>query len=140
MQIKHALISSFMAGLVLPLTAMAGGDLTITNNTNFDVTSMINGNVCSQKVLGDGGITHPHTTNIITALKVKLACGLHQTDCQAALHLSNDCSGPTIAMVSFDTNTGIKSVQVIDSNYSLNGNGFTAILDGGPALTDSKAS
>lgn len=129
-------LTSVLACLALPVSALADA-LTITNNTNFTVTSTINpasGGICSSSMPGGLGVTPPHTTKTIPALAVMAACGIsHQHDCQAAIHMTPDCSGPAVAMVNFDTSKGIMSVQLIDTSYKVSASGFTAVVDGGPA-------
>lgn len=128
--------TSVLACLALPVSAFADA-LTLTNNTNFTITSTINpssGGICSSSMPGGLGITPPHSTKTIPALAVMAACGIsHQHDCQAAIHMTADCTGPAVAIVNFDTSKGIMSVQPIDTNYKITGTGFTAVVDGGPS-------
>jgi hypothetical protein len=62
---KITLFSSLLLSaslLAMPMTANA--DLTIVNNTDSDSTCIVNDGMCSNE-LGDQGITHAHTSNLI---------------------------------------------------------------------------
>lgn len=130
---KATLIQLIALGISLPLSALAA-DLTIINNTSADSTSVINNGACSD-ILGPSGITHPHATNVVPEKVIAKGCIFNKSNCKAEIHMSNNCSGPTVATVIFDIATGIKSVQPAANTYGyiVSGNGFTASFDGGPA-------
>ena len=110
--------------------AAAKSDLTIINNTNYDSTSIINNGACST-ILGDSGITRAHSTNVVSAMKIAMACFTNPANCKADVYMTANCSGPVVATVIFDTKTGIKSKTVYDQSFVLTGGGFHIILDGG---------
>ncbi|MBV9575565.1 MAG: hypothetical protein JO149_02955, partial [Gammaproteobacteria bacterium] len=99
----------------LPFLADAGNyastDLTIVNNTKNYSTSVINNGPCST-ILGDIGVTKPNSTSIVPSDEVKFACTLNESNCAADVYMTNNCSGPKIATVIFDTDAGIKSVHM----------------------------
>ncbi|HTM63677.1 MAG TPA: hypothetical protein VL360_04165 [Gammaproteobacteria bacterium] len=106
--------------------------LRITNNTDLDSTSVINSKRCSSDVLGEGGITRAHSTNEVSSIKIKLACGLNRENCTADVYMTANCnkSGqPPIARVILDVNKGIKSVvPANNSPFVLTFNGFDASI------------
>jgi hypothetical protein len=120
-------------GLTLPLSLHAT-DLTITNDTNRDSTSIINHAACS--TLLDGGITKAHTVNIVKEKILFTACFLNRNNCQADVYMTDNCTGPKVATVIFDIYSGLKSIQTFDNSYSFSGEGFHFNLAGGPSLTD----
>jgi hypothetical protein len=100
---KIILISS----LILSTTAHA--DLTIVNNTDFDSTCVVNDGMCSNE-LGDSGITHAHTSNLIEQIQLYIACGISTSNCKADVYMTPDCSGPVVGTVILDLNDGISQV------------------------------
>lgn len=134
MSFKKIIAASIITALSIPALAQAA-DLTIVNNTNQTSTSMINGTSCSS-ALGDIGITAPHSQSTIPSSKVNLACIANPTNCRADVYMTNNCTGSSVAVVIFDTKTGIKSVSMIDNSYAISAatNSFQATISGGPAL------
>ena len=113
----------------LPLQAQAAA-LTITNNTNFDSTSIINNGPCSTK-LGPSGTTHAHSTNVVPDSIVKMACQRSPSNCTAVVYLNGSCTAPAVYIVVLDVNAGIKSAEPIDpasNQYVISYSGFTATL------------
>jgi hypothetical protein len=129
---KKVLTSLVIVSVSMPLLAMAA-DLTIINNTNQDSTSIINGGPCSN-ILGASGVTRAHTTTVVPEYVIKRACIFNKSNCQADVHMTDNCSGPTIAKVVFDVNSGIKSVTPVNTSlgYSVSGNSYAASINGGP--------
>lgn len=121
---------SLITLLSIPMISFA--DLTITNNTNLDSTSIINRGLCSA-TLPTGGVTKAHTTNVISSFNLGLACVRDQRNCKADVYMTNNCTGPIIATVILDTKTGIKSVEMKDENYTITADKFKVVLSGGPA-------
>jgi hypothetical protein len=115
----------------LSMTAHAG-DLSITNNTDFDSTSIINNGACST-ILGETGITRAGKTNVVPEARVIAGCKLNKINCKAEVHMSNNCSGPAVAIIYLDVASGIKSIQPIEnSGYVVtNSDPFTAQIDVG---------
>ena len=121
--------------LSVSIPAVSAASLTIINNTNHDSTSILNNGACSD-ILGPSGISHAHNTNVVPEAILNKGCIFNKANCKAEVHMTNNCSGPAIATVTFDVKTGIKSVVPGNTSegYAVSGNGFTASLDGGPAM------
>lgn len=119
---------------LMPLYVTAA-DLTIINNTNHDSTSLINNGACSD-ILGANGITRAHSTNVVPESVIAKGCITNKRNCQANVHMTSNCTGPAVATVLLDVKTGIKSVTPSGNTqgYVVSGNGFTASIDGGPAI------
>lgn len=135
MLVKKSLFSGLLAiGISLPLFAQAA-DLTIVNNTYCPSTTITNNGACST-ILGDSGVTKPHSTNVVTAAKIFIACIVNQKNCKADIYMTDDCTGPKVATVTFDIyDAGIKSILNYNTKikYAVSGSSFHAELDGGPA-------
>jgi hypothetical protein len=138
MSIKKTLFlvgALFCVALPFQAIAMGGGEsLVITNNTDLDSTSKINNMACSSSVLGEGGITHAHSTNAVSNTKLRVACALNRENCVADVYMTTVCerSGqPKIATVVFSVNTGIKSVVINNPEtnpYVISYSGFSASI------------
>lgn len=135
MFLKKYLSALLLIGSVSLSVHAIAGDLTIANNTNHDSTCIINNGACSN-IMGAVGVTHAHTTNVVPEKLVTKACMFNKINCTAAVHMTNNCTGPTVAIVVLDVVKGIKEVQLIDSSqgYIIAGRDFLATLDGGPAF------
>jgi hypothetical protein len=94
--------------IALPITARA--DLTIVNNTDYDSTSVVNGGACST-ILGQAGITKAHSSNTLDYILMRIACGMHPSDCVAEVYMTDNCSGPVVATVTMDIDNGISNIQ-----------------------------
>jgi len=116
------------------VNAAQAADLTISNQTQHDSTCVINDGACST-ILGESGVTHPHQTNVISSNKIKFACLLNRSNCKADVYMTANCTGPKIATVIFDTNSGIKTTTMYDNSYAINHEAFTITLSGGPQVT-----
>lgn len=113
---------------IAPLTANAG-DLIVNNHTDYDSTSIINNGSCST-ILGEMGISRKHTDhNVVPDSKVRFACFLNKKNCKADVYMSANCTGPKIATVLFDVDTGIKSIQMLDPKFQIIGSGFTTTME-----------
>lgn len=129
-----ALICTALPLQVQAQTITTAEGLRITNNTDFDSTSKINGLSCSSSVLGESGITRAHSTNEVSNGKIRVACALNRENCKADVYMSTDCekSGkPRIATVILSVNTGIKEVNMntgIENPYIITYSGFTATI------------
>ncbi len=99
---------SYFTSLIL-LATSAHADLNIINNTDFDSTCVVNDGMCSNQ-LGDEGITHAHSANLISQLELYIACGSNTWNCKADVYMTPDCSGPSIGTVILDINQGISQV------------------------------
>lgn len=132
MSIKKTFVMTALS-LAIPSFAMAN-DLTIINNTNAESTSVINNGACSN-ILGPAGVTHAHSTNVVTEAFITKGCIFNKNNCKAEVHMTNNCTGPVIANVIFDVKTGIKQIETVANSdgYVVSGSGFTASFDGGPA-------
>ncbi len=128
---KVSLTALVMLSSSLPLAAHAG-NLVVTNHTQFDSTSIINHGPCST-ILGSIGVTHPGQTNVIPEDKIKKACFFNSHNCKADVYMTGNCTGPAVATVLFDVVTGVKSIQMHDAAYTINGSAFNLTLEGGPA-------
>lgn len=114
MQMKT--LTSALAILACSLSFTAHAKLVVTNKTQFDSTTKTF--LCST-ALGEAGVTHPGQTNTLTDAQVKSACLFSQQNCVADVFLTNNCSGPSIATVTMDIKSGIKSVEMKDNNYQI---------------------
>jgi len=123
------IVAAFIAAS--PFQAQAG-DLVIINNTRFDSTSITNNGFCSATILGEAGITRAGKTNVVADAKIRKACLFNKHQCRAAVYMTANCSGPKVADVMFDVDTGIQSVTMTDADsnpFIISGTGFTTILD-----------
>jgi hypothetical protein len=93
----------------LIISTAAHATLTIVNNTDFDSTCVVNDGMCSNE-LGDQGITHAHTSNLIEQIQLYIACGISTSNCKADVYMTPDCSGPVVGTVILDINEGITQV------------------------------
>lgn len=134
---KTAFLVSTLIFTALPIHAQAENlikveGLRITNNTDQDSTSKINGGSCSSSVLGEAGITRAHSTNEVSNAKIRVACVANRENCRADVYMTTVCekSGqPKVATVILSVNTGIKEVQVeAGSPYVISYSGFTATI------------
>lgn len=128
---KMRFLSTVLFVATYGFTLLAHADLTITNNTKLDSTSIMNNTACST-ILGEKGITHAGQTNVIEDSKIKFACMFHAHDCKADVYMTANCSGAKVATVIFDTKKGIQHVDLFDKNFSISGSGFVISMDGGP--------
>ena len=133
-KVKSILCSLFTLTSLSASLCASAGDLTIINHTNYDSTSIINNGACSN-VMGAPGITRAHTTNVVPEKLVIKACIFNKANCTAAVHMTNNCTGPVVATVIFDVAKGIKDIQPSSASmgYVMSGSEFTAIIEGGPA-------
>lgn len=129
--LKKTMLVSLIVAISSPFLASAA-DLTIVNNTNRDSTSVINHGACST-ILGSHGITPAHSTNVVPSKIVTFACLLNRSNCRADVYMTNNCSGPVIATASFDVNSGIKSIDILDPSFTVSYSGFAITISGGPA-------
>ncbi|EKD71941.1 MAG: hypothetical protein ACD_46C00053G0001 [uncultured bacterium] len=107
-------------------------DLVVVNNTDEDSTAVINNGACSSKLPNGVGVSHRRTTNHIPGNIVDIACLANRTRCTADVYMTNNCSGPIVAKVIFDTKKGIQDVQPSDQNkYKFTGetNTFVSQID-----------
>ncbi|OGT56455.1 MAG: hypothetical protein A3F14_02585 [Gammaproteobacteria bacterium RIFCSPHIGHO2_12_FULL_43_28] len=132
---KH-LVTGFLAiGISSVSSLVSANPLVLVNDTNFDSTSIINNGACST-IMGDTGITKAHTTNTVSEMKIKLACLANATDCKADIYMTNNCTGPKVAAMYFDTKTGIKAdkTEIYDHTYNIATEAFKVSFSGGPAF------
>ncbi len=126
---KKIATSLILAGLSMVSFSAQANDLLISNNTDLPSTSVINHGLCST-ILKDAGVVKPHEQNhIVPSDKVKWACTIFPSNCQADVYLTNNCQGPLIASVTFDVNSGIKGIVVHAANYKVIGSGFNITLN-----------
>lgn len=109
---------------IIPLQVSAG-DLIINNRSDYDSTSIINNGACSN-ILGEVGIARKHTEhNVVPDAKIRFACKMDSKNCRADVKISNNCTGPKVASVLFDVDTGIKQpVTSLDPRFEIIGSGF----------------
>lgn len=110
------------------LASFANAGLTITNNTDFPSTAIINNGACST-ILGKEGTTQPHSTNTVGDTTIKLACIAKPSNCSAVLYMTKDCKGDAAADIIFDTKTGIKDIKNKGTIYKVSGSAFSATID-----------
>lgn len=131
-------LSGLMAGLTLSINAMAFCSpgkplLTITNNTTSNATSTLNNALCSTTI-GDIGITKPQSQSTLNECQVIAACIMNESDCTAAVHMSNNCSGPVVGVVHLHANASdpqqstISQVTMVDSHYNISYSGLNFTL------------
>jgi|SRR3990167_2091461 len=125
------MIRKLIAGLCLSvgLLPLAHASLTIDNQTDYYSTAKLNGAACST-ILGDTGITKPHSVNTVSDLNVGIGCIMNKKNCKAELYMTNNCSGNVVAIIMFDTSKGIKSIdnKGIDG-FSISGSEFSAKIE-----------
>lgn len=128
---KSILASALTIGLsFISMQAYAAQSLTIVNNTNQDSTSRINGGLCST-VFGADGVTKAHSTHVVGDKIIALACVGNSSNCKAEIYMTNNCSGPVVGTAVFDTNAGIKSIDVVSDIYKFGIEPFRITIDGG---------
>lgn len=128
---KSILASALTIGLsLISMQSYAAQSLTIVNNTNQDSTSKINGGLCST-VFGSDGVTKAHSTHVVSDKLVALACMGNSSNCKAEIYMTNNCSGPVVGTAIFDTNTGIKSMDVVSAIYKFSIEPFRITINGG---------
>ena len=115
--IRKTLLALMVSGI--GSVACAAHDLTTINNTDFSSTAYINHRSCSSSIPGGDGVTAPHSTKTIAGFLVGLACLGNSSSCSADIFLDNDCKGTPIATVILDTNSGVKSIQMLSSEYQI---------------------
>jgi hypothetical protein len=127
MKLATMLSSVFAVGMVsLSPLALAVQPLTLHNNTDFPSTTVANNGPCSN-ILADG-VTPAHTSpegHQVSVKSIKAACILNPRNCNARVYLSGNCSGPVIANVTFDIDSGIKGDPITEAGvgYCLKKNG-----------------
>jgi hypothetical protein len=128
--------AKIIGAILLSLPLVANASLTVINNTNQDSTSVIN-NTCSSAI-GSTGITKKHTTNTVPDMAIQLVCGFTPHNCVADVRMTTDCSGASVATISFDVSTGIKTATLSaagqQAGYSISAQGFSVQLNGGPSF------
>lgn len=121
MQIKKII---FICSMVccLPLYAYAENnhidtvDISVTNNTDFYGTGHFAYSVCSSHVPGGDGIIKPHQSGFkIPGSFIKLFCG--NSDCDATIYASQDCSGPKKGVVTVNANKGVVKIENYDKEH-----------------------
>lgn len=122
-----ACLSAIMLGFTASLAYASA--LTIVNNTDHDSTTVTNDRICSATLPGGGGVTKAHSTNVVSEGKIKIACFHNKENCKAAVYMTNNCTGSSIATVIFDINKGIKSITMHEPGYEIHAAGFTVIMD-----------
>jgi hypothetical protein len=128
---KSILASALAIGVsLISAQSFAAQSLTIMNNTNQDSTSRINGGLCST-VFGSDGVTKAHSTHVVDSKLVALACMGNSSNCKAEIYMTNNCSGSVVGTAIFDTNTGIKSIDVTSDTYKFGIEPFKITIDGG---------
>lgn len=145
---KIILVTAISASIALPALSHAmdslapstttGSGLTIVNNTDEDSTSIINTSLCSDRLpLGKGitkrrdPVTKTPTVNTIDSSLINFACMANKTQCKAVVYMTNNCSGPVVAQVVFDTEKGVQSVAESTDKYKFTWekNAFSARID-----------
>lgn len=106
----------------------AAADLTLINNTDSDSTSIINNSgFCSSWL--KGGVTKAHSTNKVDKATIDFACALTAPACTADVYMDDNCSGPVIATIYFNTNTGFIKRDMKTTDYDVKGSGFVIQMD-----------
>lgn len=136
MEIKKIATSLLAIGISSVSMLAQASDLTLTNNTDLNVTSYINGKRCSTDIPDGTGVTKPHSKNKVKELYVILACRDNRESCAADVHLSSDCSGSKIATVVINSkNYTVTSINMNTADYVITPSGFGFILDPAPKLS-----
>ncbi len=138
MLFNHAkLISAVLSASLLSVPMIANATLSITNNTNFDSTSIIN-NTCSTALGNKKGVTKRHSSNTVPDSAILLICGRTPDNCVADLRMTADCTGDSIATLVFSITSGITSATLTaagqKAGYILSAQGFSVQMDGGPSF------
>jgi hypothetical protein len=102
---------------LLPLTSYAS-DITFTNNTNLNSTSIINESFCTN-TFGDQGIIKAHSSVTIYQSQLALACGSSTVGCTADIYLSNNCTGPKIGSIMISVDDGVNHVETSSDSYKV---------------------
>ena len=129
MSVKKSVFTSLLAvGIVnIPMLAQANS-LFITNNTNEYSTTIVKRAVrlCSTSVLGSNGITNPGEQNHeISDGNLHIACYKTEEHCVAEVYMTNNCTGPEVAEVTFSLTKGIGNGDI-----SMKDNRYNIIADG----------
>jgi len=128
MKLRSHIISGFLTLSLCSLSFSAHAkELTIVNNSDFYSTSFINGTMCSSTL--SGGITQPHSTNVVADSVINLACLFYPTNCTADVYMTKNCSGLKVGTVVFDTKKGIKSIVNLTTKYKISGSYFRIQFD-----------
>jgi len=124
--------------LLMPIMATAG--LTITNNTAQNSTTIIN-STCSTSI-GTQGVTHPHSTNEVPDMAIRMVCYTTPNHCVADVRMTADCSGESMATIVYDINSGVKAATLsaagVRAGYQINGGGYAIQFNGGPRFYTAK--
>lgn len=121
---KKAFVGNMLAALLS--TGMAhASNLTIVNNTDQDSTSILNNGPCST-ILGAGGTTKGHTSNVVDESLLKKACittkPRHKGQawvCKADVYMTPNCNATGeshVAAVTLNVNEGIQKIELNTNN------------------------
>lgn len=111
------LIGSALLGLSM---AASADDLKLSNDSKYDLSFSIN-NICSQEF----GVLDAHSVKIIPEASFKKVC---ESNCDIKVYNSASCAGKQIAMVEFDTKSGVTSLHPIE--FTVKSNGFNLFFEG----------
>jgi hypothetical protein len=114
---------AFALGITIISFTVNATPLTVVNHTKSDSTSRIHNwlNKCSSDLLGADGVTPAGQTKEISETNIKLACYFTPDDCVADVYASNNCSGESIALMSFSIKDGMKwVVEKMPNKYKIN--------------------
>lgn len=123
-----------MAFSAIPLAAFADPAVfSITNNTSYDTTFIINHGDCSVDLMGVAGLIKANTWNSISPDVLNNLCGNAKNNCVIDIYMTkqNKCDGSPVATIVLDTQKGISSVD----NKKVNGFFVVKSLSMGISIT-----
>ncbi len=101
-------IAAFFA---FPLLSFAGYGFYVANDTTYD-GSYKAGTKCSTTEFGVAGLATKKSLSGINDTLTATLCGDAKTNCVMDVYMTKDCSGPTIATVTFDQDKGIVNLDI----------------------------
>lgn len=135
MKLKHIIINCITAAsfCAFPISSLAIG-FYISNDTIYPASFKVNNGDCSTKTVGMAGLVEKNklagTNDTITAA----LCGDKKTNCVFEIHMTKDCSGPAVAVVTFDLNKGIVTLddKKVSGYFIKEQSDRTVYIAGGP--------
>lgn len=109
--------------LMSMLSFAAYADITIDNNTDATGSGRVNFSPCSSVVPGGRGVILPRQQGFsIPSFVLRMFCG--NSDCQAYIYATNDCSGDVVGTATVNADKGVISKQNYDKKeYKVTGSG-----------------
>lgn len=120
----------FLYALIIStLPVLAYADITVDNNTNSSGSGKFYYSPCSSVVPNGRGIIHPHQQGFtIPSFIIKMFCG--NSDCQAYIYNSTDCSGDVAGTAVINADNGVIGTPTYDKKvYKVTGSGNKLTID-----------